>query len=122
MDVNPAWYRWQGDTLELLLRVQPRAGVERVENLHAGRVRLKTNEPAHEDRANRAVTALLADGFGVAKRDVSVVKGASQRDKEVAIVKPRTLPGWFEALGGGYGSCGQQDQSLDSGFVNTRPE
>ena len=70
------------------VRVQPKAGRERVEVVDGSRPpRLKvyvTAVPA-DGKANTAVVALLADKLGVAKSAVQIVRGHRSRDKTVEI-------------------------------------
>ncbi len=48
-------------------------------------LKLRVQAPPEKGRANEAVCALLAKALGCPARDVSVVAGATARDKTVAI-------------------------------------
>jgi uncharacterized protein (TIGR00251 family) len=70
------------------VRIQPKAGRERVEVVDGSRPpRLKvyvTAVPA-DGKANAAVVALLADKLGVVKGAVQIIRGLRSRDKSVEI-------------------------------------
>lgn len=96
-----SWWRWDGPDLLLELRVTPRGGRDAVEGLNDGRLRLRLRAPPVDDRANEALTRLLAEAFGVGRAGVLIEHGGSARSKRVRIRAPRALPAWFTELGGG---------------------
>lgn len=106
MDVDGSWYRWRGATLILYLRVQPGAKVEQAETVHDGRIKVKTTAPPVDGRANKALARWLAREFGVARREIELIRGAAARDKDVAVTNPGVLPSWFTGFGGARPSCG----------------
>lgn len=59
----------------------------RVETLEDGSVlyRVYVRAVAEDGKANKAVIALLARHFGVAKRDVEILRGGSGRHKSLLI-------------------------------------
>lgn len=61
--------QWQGEHLAAWLNVVPEKG-----------------------RANKALQALLAEVFAVPPSAVSILRGATSRNKLVAIAAPRQLP------------------------------
>lgn len=72
--------------MRLDVRVTPKAGADRIEGIHtdaAGAVRLIVRVRAAPDRgaANAAVAALLAKALQVPKGAVSLVSGATSRQK-----------------------------------------
>ena len=62
-------------------RVIPRARSASVEALPDGGLKVRVTEPAEGGRANAAVTALVADHFGVPIRSVRIIRGATHRQK-----------------------------------------
>jgi uncharacterized protein len=64
----------------LRVHVTPRASAARI-FLSDGRLRVHVTEPPEDGRATEAVRAKLAEAFGVAKRDLDLVGGATSRDK-----------------------------------------
>tara|TARA_R110002096_G_scaffold17266_17_gene59828 strand:- start:7509 stop:7832 length:324 start_codon:yes stop_codon:yes gene_type:complete len=107
VDVNHDWYRWQGTTLVLRLRVHPGAKAEQAESIHGGRIKVKTTAPPVDGRANVALARWLAREFAVPRRDIELIRGATSRNKDVAITNPDVLPAWFTGFGGGRPSCGR---------------
>ncbi len=67
------------------VRLTPRASRDRVTGLEGGVYRIKVKAPPLEDRANKALTELLAKELGVPKRDVEIVSGGKSREKGVRI-------------------------------------
>jgi uncharacterized protein (TIGR00251 family) len=71
--------------MELDVRVIPRAARDELAGVRAGRLLVRVTAPPLDGRANAAVCTLLAKAAGVPKGAVSVVRGASSRDKRVRI-------------------------------------
>ncbi|ROR34487.1 DUF167 family protein [Inmirania thermothiophila] len=89
-----AWLRREGDDLVLAVRVQPRASRTAVVGPEGERLRVRVSAPPADGRANAALAELLAEAFGVPRRQVEILAGAGARDKRVRIVAPRRLPAW----------------------------
>ena len=88
-------FRWDGDTLVLEVRLQPRADVNAIVGVDNGRLRIRVSAAPVDNAANRRMIALLADEFGVTKSRVRLLSGAGNRDKRVAIDEPRRRPEWL---------------------------
>lgn len=78
-------------TGQLRLKVTPRASREAVEGLVADAdgnpvLKVKVTVVAEDGKANDAVIALLAKQFGVAKSRLAIVRGATSRQKVVALL------------------------------------
>lgn len=86
------WYRWQGEDLELTLRVQPRASRDEfVEDLgDCYRVRVKA--PPVEGKANQALCRFIAGAFGVPPSRVELIAGDQARLKRLRVRAPRRFP------------------------------
>jgi uncharacterized protein len=65
--------------------VQPRAAKDELVGMQGPALKLKVKDPPDENKANRAVCALLADLIGVPLRAVEVVSGTASRHKRIAI-------------------------------------
>ena len=70
---------------DLRVRVQPRARRSELGGMRAGALVVRVAAPPVEGKANAAVCALLAARAGVPRSRVSVVRGASARDKVVRV-------------------------------------
>lgn len=67
------------------IRVQPRASRDEVGGVHGDALKVRVTAPAIEGAANAAVIELLAATFGVSRRAVTLVSGASSRSKVVEL-------------------------------------
>ena len=90
----PTWQREDGDALVLALHVQPGAKRTEVAGMHGDALKLRLAEPPVDGKANAELVRFLAEAFGVAQRDVVLVRGASSRTKQVRIVGPSRRPPW----------------------------
>ena len=73
-----------GSTL-VRVRVQPRAGRERIEGERAGALLVKVKAPPVDGKANESVCRLLARAAGIPARSAELVRGASARDKLIRL-------------------------------------
>jgi uncharacterized protein len=69
----------------IAVRVQPRARKDEIGGERDGALIVRVTAPPVEGRANDAVRKLLAKRLGIAPGRVSVLRGASGRDKLVEI-------------------------------------
>jgi uncharacterized protein (TIGR00251 family) len=69
----------------IAVRVQPRAGRDEIAGERGGALVVRVTAPPVGGKANEAVRKLIAKRLGVAPGRVSVVRGASSRDKLVEI-------------------------------------
>jgi uncharacterized protein len=67
------------------VRLQPRAHGDEIVGERAGALLVRVSAPPLDGRANEALCRLLAKAAGVARGRVSVVRGASARDKVVRL-------------------------------------
>ena len=86
------WYLWDGTDLVLQVRVQPRASRDEITGVQAGRLRVRLTAPPVDGKANLHLCRLLADTFAVPPSRVSLIAGATSRDKRLRIGAPRRLP------------------------------
>ncbi len=89
-----SWYRWDGEDLELRVRVQPRAPRDVFERPDPSgeyyRIRLKA--PPVEGKGNEALRRFIADAFGVTLSQVRILSGVQARYKRLLIERPRQIP------------------------------
>jgi uncharacterized protein len=69
----------------IAVRVQPRAAREEIAGERDGALLIRVTAPPVDGKANAAVCRLLAKRLGLAPGRVSVVRGASGRDKLVEV-------------------------------------
>jgi len=81
----PVWARRDGDGWLLELHVQPGAKATAAVGEHGGRLKLKIAAPPVDNKANAQLLDWLAAQLGVPKSAVRLVRGASSRQKTVAV-------------------------------------
>ena len=83
---------WDGADLILRVQVQPRASRDEFAGVHAGALKVRLTSPPVDGKANAALIAFLAEAFGVAKRQVTLLKGDTGRAKQLRIRAPARFP------------------------------
>lgn len=71
--------------IELEIWVVPRASRPALGPLHGERLRVAVSAPPVDGAANEAVRSLVADAMGVARGEVTVVRGTSGRNKTLRV-------------------------------------
>lgn len=89
-------------SVELRVRVTPRASSVRLEPDGAGGCRVWVSAPPAEGEANKAVVEVVAKSMGVAKSKVTVVRGTTSRDKVLALsgLTRSDVDEWLKRLAG----------------------
>lgn len=90
------WHRWEGADLVLTLRVQPRAGADRLDP-DATRLRVRIAAAPLAGAANAQLLRYLAAEFGVAPSRTILLRGLRGREKVVRITAPTKLPAALSA-------------------------
>jgi len=86
-----SWYEWEGDTLILRVKVQPKASNNAFAEIMGDAIKLRTTAPPVDGKANEQIIAWLAKGFGVAKSYVQSSSGDIARFKTFRITSPKKL-------------------------------
>ncbi len=83
----PEWARYDAkqDLWTLQIHVQPGAKTNEVVGEHGGSLKLKIAAPAVDNKANKCLIGFVAELWGVAPRQVSLVRGEGARQKTVAV-------------------------------------
>jgi len=71
--------------VRLAIHVKPAAARTRVQGRHGGALVVSVTARAVDGKATEAALRAVAEAFGVGRRDVSLVTGATSRDKVVEI-------------------------------------
>jgi uncharacterized protein (TIGR00251 family) len=69
----------------LSIRVIPSAPITRFIGRRAGELVIKLNAPAEAGKANRELVSFLARVLGIARRDITLVRGVASRHKIIAL-------------------------------------
>jgi uncharacterized protein (TIGR00251 family) len=91
------WYRWQGDTLILSVRIQHKARADEIvgpsdDGQGGENLKIRITAPPVDGKANAHLIKFLAKAFGVAKSRVQVASGETGRNKSIHITAPGKLP------------------------------
>ena len=81
-----------GDEIAISVRAQPRASSNQVMDVRNGRLLVYTTAAPADGKANDAVIRLLAAYLGIAPSRIRLVRGKTQRNKELRISGPVELP------------------------------
>ena len=81
-----------GDELALSVRVQPRSSSNEVLEVRNGQLLVRTTAAPADGKANKTVIKLLAGFLDIAPSRIRLVRGKSQRNKELRISGPVELP------------------------------
>ena len=84
--------RWEGTDLILRVQLQPRASRDEFAGIHGNALKIRLTAPPVDGKANAALIAFLAEAFGVAKRQVTLVQGETGRAKQLRIQAPMRFP------------------------------
>ncbi|MGE5415516.1 MAG: DUF167 domain-containing protein [Acidobacteriota bacterium] len=71
--------------IRIEIKVVPRSSRNQVAGFQDGALKVKLTAPPVEGEANQALIAYLADVFKVSKRDVTIVRGETARNKLVEV-------------------------------------
>jgi len=80
-------WRQTSEGVVLPIHVVPGATKERIAGLHDGRLKVAVNPPPERGKANKAVLALVAATLGLRKRQLSIIRGETDRDKDLLVVE-----------------------------------
>lgn len=86
----PVPWRVTATGLVLSLRVTPNGGADRIEGVEtrddgSAMLRLRVRAPADRGKANAAVIVLLAEALGLPRAALTLLSGATARQKTVAV-------------------------------------
>jgi uncharacterized protein (TIGR00251 family) len=75
----------QGERVIVEVHVLPRAARSAVTGLHDGRLKVALRAPPVDGAANEELIAFFAAALGVARREVTLLRGEKSRQKTLAI-------------------------------------
>jgi uncharacterized protein len=80
-------------TTRFAVRLTPRSGVDLLDAVVDGVLRVRVMAPAVDGAANLALIRLVAGELGIARHDVRIVAGATSRQKLLVVdgVEPDTV-------------------------------
>lgn len=88
-----SWHHREGDTLTLVLHVQPGAKHSEIAGLHGEALKIRLAAPPIDGRANEALLRFIAGRFNVPLRNVELKQGTQSRHKRVEVRGSTVEPG-----------------------------
>ena len=86
MSTQPSWRRQDTDGAVVLdIHVIPRASRTMPDGVHDGALKVRLHAPPVDGQANQALIEWLAECLGIAKRDISLLRGTTARRKQLRI-------------------------------------
>jgi uncharacterized protein len=96
MEPLPACLSRHDEGLRLAVSVVPNAKRTGADGLYDGALRVRLAAPPVDGKANEVLVAWLAGELGLARRDVTLLRGQSSRRKSIAIDAPEArLIAWL---------------------------
>jgi len=86
------WWRRDARGLCIAVRIQPRAGADRVCGLRGGRLQIRIAAAPVDGAANERLRRYIAGLFRVPPSAVRLLRGGSSRDKQLAVDGVDRLP------------------------------
>ena len=80
-----SWYTRNGDTITLVLHIQPGAKQSAISGLHGEALKIRLAAPPLEGRANEALMRFIASRFCVPLRNVELKQGGQSRFKRIEV-------------------------------------
>jgi uncharacterized protein len=96
--MGESWCRRGTAGLTIAVRVQPRAGADRVCGVQAGRLKIRIAAAPVDEAANERLQRFIAGLFGVPRAAVRLLQGGRSRDKLLAIAGVSRLPAALSGL------------------------
>ena len=84
--VDHPYVRSTPSSVQLDLHVVPGSKRRGAQGIHGGRVKFAVTAPPVEGKANEAVIEALSEILSVPKRDISILRGTTDRRKTVEIL------------------------------------
>jgi len=90
--MDGSWYRQDATGLRIAVRIQPRAGADRVCGVQGGRLKIRIAAAPVDEAANERLRRFIAGLFDVPQGSVRLLQGNRSRDKLLAIDGVDRLP------------------------------
>lgn len=90
-DLN-SFYAWDGETLILNVLGSPCAKRDAIGNVKGTQVKISVREAPRGGKATDYMVRFLAGEFGVSIKDIQVVSGRFNVNKQIRIKNPKNLP------------------------------
>lgn len=92
MTGGEGFFHWDGDTLILDIKVQPRASRDELGDVLDKRLKIRITAPPVDGKANAHLLKYLAGVFKVPRSRIRILSGERGRDKRLSVQAPERLP------------------------------
>ena len=96
----PSFYQWDGDVLILNIRGAGSAKQDVIGKVIGDQLKVSVKAAPEAGKATNYMVRFLAGEFGVSPRDIEVVFGKTNVNKQIRIKAPTRLPSVIEREGG----------------------
>ncbi len=86
------WYKWEGDTLYLFIKVQPKSSRDEFCPPLNDHLKIKITAPPIDGKANSHLIKFLSKSFGTSKSSIEIISGATSKIKRIKISNPKKFP------------------------------
>jgi uncharacterized protein (TIGR00251 family) len=90
------WFWWEGDVLVFNILGKPSAKITKIGKPFGNQLKISVAAAPVNGKATDYLVKFLAGEFGVKSRDIEVVFGRMNVNKQVKIINPQKLPSVFE--------------------------
>lgn len=90
--MNHSYHEWKENDLLLHLKIQPNAKKTSFGERYEDRLKIYLNAPPIDGKANTQLINFLAKQFRTPKSHVIIVRGQNNRNKDILIVEPKSIP------------------------------
>jgi len=73
-------------SVEIPVRIQPKASRDKITGIYDGRLRIKIAAPPVDGKANERLISFIAKTLGVPKSGVEIVKGKTSKLKTLRVI------------------------------------
>jgi hypothetical protein len=92
------WCMRDAGGLRIAVRIQPRAGADRICGVQAGRLKIRIAAAPVNEAANERLRRFIAGLFDVPQASVRLLQGGRSRDKLLAVAGVSRLPSVLAGL------------------------
>ncbi len=92
-----SFFAWDGDTLVVNILGKPASGKDAIGKPKGNQLKVSVTAAPQNGKATDHMVRFLAPLFGVAVRDITVVFGQENVNKQLRIQAPKKLPAVFTA-------------------------
>lgn len=82
----------------LKIKIQPRAARNEFAETLGDAIKIRITAAPVDDKANKQLITFLARSFAVTQSQIDIISGRKNRNKQILIRSPQTLPDFIQPL------------------------